>query len=790
MQSAFDTELARRDPLLPGLATLLDPGAFLAMLRAQAPGARLEAAQITYLRYKPATSCVVGYRLHGPDLSVDAYAKAFRRDAAEKFRKAALRPRAAGPLGPGRLLLDREMLEVCFFPNDDKLPSLARLGDPEGRKRLLRRVFHDRPDLWDAAVEALRYNPERRFVGKVVADGQPAAVLKFSSPAGFEAARAGARAFRSQGPLRLARRIAFSRRHNVLGFEWLRGRGLRDALIEGDAGAAELRRVGEALAALHAQQSHRIPTRTADDELDALLEAAASVAWVCPPLAARALDLAHRIGADLGGLPGAPRPIHGDFHAKQVLLLEEGVAFVDLDEAVRGDPAADLGNFAAHLEIHALRGHLRRDLVEPLGGALLGGYASAAPAPEPGRVGVHTAAGLLKLAPFPFRHREPDWVARTEALLRRAEELLAQAEPLLAARAREPAAAPLAPLAPPAPRASVEDPLGASRDPAMPFLARALEPRDAERLLSRCLPGADGGRVRVRAIRVRRHKPGRRCLLEYDVLVERPGGPPEALTLIAKSRVKGANVATHGLMAVLRRAGFGDDSLDGVLVPEPLGVAPHLRMWLQRKVAGTPSIQLLEGLDGPALARRIADAIRKLHVAHVPTQRRHAMSDELRILRDRLTMLAAARPGWGPRLEGLLEGCERVGASVAEPAPRGIHRDFYHDHVLVDGPRLYLLDFDLYCLGDPALDVGNFLGHLTVHSLTTTGAPGALAGVERAMEDRYAALAGEECRDAVRAYRFLTLARHIELSTRFPERRPFTAALLELCEREAGDLGA
>jgi hypothetical protein len=53
---------------------------------------------------------------------------------------------------------------------------------------------------------------------------------------------------------------------------------------------------------------------------------------------------------------------------------------------------------------------------------------------------------------------------------------------------------------------------------------------------------------------------------------------------------------------------------------------------------------------------------------------------------------------------------------------------------------------------------------------------------ERALEDRFVELAGEGARSAVRTYATLTVARHVYLSTTFPERRPFTRALLELCE--------
>jgi hypothetical protein len=42
------------------------------------------------------------------------------------------------------------------------------------------------------------------------------------------------------------------------------------------------------------------------------------------------------------------------------------------------------------------------------------------------------------------------------------------------------------------------------------------------------------------------------------------------------------------------------------------------------------------------------------------------------------------------------------GAAMPEPNLRGIHRDFYADHVIVDGSELYLLDFDLYGYGELA----------------------------------------------------------------------------------------
>jgi Ser/Thr protein kinase RdoA (MazF antagonist) len=192
--------------------------------------------------------------------------------------------------------------------------------------------------------------------------------------------------------------------------------------------------------------------------------------------------------------------------------------------------------------------------------------------------------------------------------------------------------------------------------------------------------------------------------------------------------------------------------------------------------------------EGEAIGRRVAEAAHKLHRAGVPTERRHTMDDELRILTEALGRVAAAKPSLAERIERLARACARLGAAAPRADPHGIHRDFYADQVIVDGDRIHLIDFDLYCEGDPALDVGNFLGHVTEQSLRTTGDPAALAGVEAALEERFLELSGGHRRPAVRAYAALTLARHVFLSTQFSERRSHTEALLALCEERVGGL--
>ncbi|HEY6170594.1 MAG TPA: phosphotransferase, partial [Verrucomicrobiae bacterium] len=249
-----------------------------------------------------------------------------------------------------------------------------------------------------------------------------------------------------------------------------------------------------------------------------------------------------------------------------------------------------------------------------------------------------------------------------------------------------------------------------------------------------------------------------------------------------KVRAKGTDTATHDLLFTLRAHGFDERSVDGVGVPRPLGVVPKFRMWLQQKTSGISSAELLPSGDGVALARRIAEAAHKIHVLNLAPRREHTMAGELRILHERLGLLAQQRREWKTRLERVLEGCERIAAGVPTTEPRPIHRDFYPAQVLVDGGRLWLLDFDLFCLGDPAVDVGNFVGHITEQSVRSTGNPRALAEVEAALAERFVELSGPASRAAVEVCTTLTLVRHVHISTLFPERQPFTERLLEYCE--------
>src|SRR5512145_2299039 len=123
-------------------------------------------------------------------------------------------------------------------------------------------------------------------------------------------------------------------------------------------------------------------------------------------------------------------------------------------------------------------------------------------------------------------------------------------------------------------------------DPALPTLGMALRPALAEPALMERLSGVVPASSWLRSIDVRAYKPGRRCLIEYE-LSSPFGAADGAIAVLGKIRANRFGNSGYRQLDALWKAGFDDASADAISVPEPLGTVPTLRMWLQRKVPGT-----------------------------------------------------------------------------------------------------------------------------------------------------------------------------------------------------------
>ncbi|MGE0440063.1 MAG: hypothetical protein AB7L66_02855 [Gemmatimonadales bacterium] len=311
-----------------------------------------------------------------------------------------------------------------------------------------------------------------------------------------------------------------------------------------------------------------------------------------------------------------------------------------------------------------------------------------------------------------------------------------------------------------------------SRDAAMPWLEPALDLDAAAPVLADGLrPGAlPGGERRLESATLLRHKTGRRALIEYHLR----NGADLRHRILLKCRVREADRRTAAL-----HDGLTARARSGWTVPRALGVVPAFHGWLQEWRPGDGGFVALAASTGAATAGAIGGALAGLHAA-AATDRRHGLPAELGIAMRALDGLAERDRTLKSRLDRIRAGLIRRCGSIRAAHPRLLHRDFYPDQVLLDGATVVLLDLDLHAMGDAALDLGNFVGHLIEHDLRTGSN---LAALGPAFIDGYRDAGGRVDSGAIDGYLTLTLARHIALSTTIPGRRHTTAALLDLCER-------
>src|SRR5439155_7877588 len=83
--------------------------------------------------------------------------------------------------------------------------------------------------------------------------------------------------------------------------------------------------------------------------------------------------------------------------------------------------------------------------------------------------------------------------------------------------------------------------------------------------------------------------------------------------------------------------------------------------------------------------------------------------------------ITEAYPQAESRMTGLLRLMESHGAALAGWTAGPTHRDFSPDHLVIDGDRVTVLDFDEFCQYDSLFDVAHFAAHIRFLGLTSGG---------------------------------------------------------------------
>jgi hypothetical protein len=222
-----------------------------------------------------------------------------------------------------------------------------------------------------------------------------------------------------------------------------------------------------------------------------------------------------------------------------------------------------------------------------------------------------------------------------------------------------------------------------------------------------------------------RYKPGNRCVLRYRLRFGQPGtdAATRTCTLVAKLYGEQSEAEdADGLLVRLReQAGVA-------WTARPLGVVPDLPLALTEDLGSRRGpVPAHSGLhvvhpgsdDAFDVVRRAARALAELHTSGLDTAglSRRAGADEAGKAAKRVHLLEQYVPELTPRTRPVTDALCAALAELPADTLRPGHGSYKSSQLMVRAGEVFLVDFDQFCLADPALDVGYFLAYLRPHGI-------------------------------------------------------------------------
>lgn len=195
----------------------------------------------------------------------------------------------------------------------------------------------------------------------------------------------------------------------------------------------------------------------------------------------------------------------------------------------------------------------------------------------------------------------------------------------------------------------------------------------------------------------------------------RTDGP--ALRLIGKFYAGGVGDLAYRRMVSLHRALSLKGPTFRLAAPCPHFYDPELDLIVQQFVEGQAYYDLIEGDKASYYFQEAGKALADLHRLNLQGGPHHTLTAHLDdLIHPHPFLFAEAMPSYHPRVERLIHGMEdleRSWGETAETTP--VHRDFHLRQLFHGEEKIWLIDWDLLAMGDPALDVGNFIVYLETH---------------------------------------------------------------------------
>ena len=253
-----------------------------------------------------------------------------------------------------------------------------------------------------------------------------------------------------------------------------------------------------------------------------------------------------------------------------------------------------------------------------------------------------------------------------------------------------------------------------------------------------------------------RYVPGKRAVFQHDVEWRRPRGPDGAPVGLPASQYERIVVKVYDTRQAANR---GWAVLEGVWltqqgtrhafrVPRPLHFERELLSVWSTHVPGMRLGAHPEAWNARTVGR-IGRGLAALHQARMHLPESVHLDDEAAALRHHAGLIAGAHPEVAGRLDELLDQVMRRLPGLSRLPLVASHGSFTLNHLLADGERIAVVDFDSMVNADPVFDLAHLAAELeasAVHGLL----PAARAGeLEAACRDAYLAHVPWPARHAV-----------------------------------------
>jgi hypothetical protein len=250
-------------------------------------------------------------------------------------------------------------------------------------------------------------------------------------------------------------------------------------------------------------------------------------------------------------------------------------------------------------------------------------------------------------------------------------------------------------------------------DPKLPSLEILTQTKDKSPVF-KGLESALGKKIKITDMKIMGYRLEKRCVIRYDLEIKE--GLSGTRKIVAKAYRSSRFAGILKSIEALENKGFDHDSPNGLTVPRIMEIDPELSVIFMENAPGFSLHYLMEKDIFDKACFAAGGMLRKLHSLNADGLKNHSKSDELGNLRKLSELLKNMYPETEDTFSKELNSLEKiVGDEYSKNAFS--HRDFFDKQILYSENRTTLLDYENAGAADPALDIGNFLAHMSLRSL-------------------------------------------------------------------------